>query len=82
MKITIGSDHGAVDLKEEIKLVLKEMGDVEVKDVGTFGTESAVRFAPMYIRPGCQESTMMRMYWLWAAGLPDSGLPVKSSVSG
>ena len=40
MKITIGSDHGAVDLKEEIKLVLKEMGDVEVKDVGTFGTDS------------------------------------------
>ena len=40
MKITIGSDHGAVDLKEEVKLVLKEMGDVEVKDVGTFGTDS------------------------------------------
>lgn len=40
MKITIGSDHGAVDLKEEVKLVLKEMGDIEVKDVGTFGTES------------------------------------------
>ncbi len=39
MKITIGSDHGAVDLKEEVKMVLKELG-VEVTDVGTFGKES------------------------------------------
>ena len=39
MKITVGSDHGAVALKEEVKMVLKELG-VEVKDVGTFGTES------------------------------------------
>ncbi len=39
MKITIGSDHGAVQLKEEVKMVLKEY-DVEVKDVGTFGTDS------------------------------------------
>ena len=40
MKITIGSDHGAVDLKEEVKMVLKEFGDIEIKDVGTFGTDS------------------------------------------
>ena len=40
MKITIGSDHGAVQLKEEVKLVLKEFGDIEVKDVSTFGTDS------------------------------------------
>ena len=39
MKITVGSYHGAVALKEEVKMVLKELG-VEVKDVGTFGTES------------------------------------------
>ena len=39
MKITIGSDHGAVDLKEEVKKVLAEFG-AEVKDVGTFGKES------------------------------------------
>ena len=39
MKITIGSDHGAVALKDEVKKVLAEF-DVEVKDVGTFGTES------------------------------------------
>ena len=40
MKITIGSDHGAVELKEEVKKVLAEFADVEVKDVGTFGTVS------------------------------------------
>lgn len=40
MKITIGSDHGAVALKDEVKLVLKEFPDIEVKDVGTFGTDS------------------------------------------
>ena len=40
MKITIGSDHGAVDLKEAVKRVLAEFEDVEVKDVGTFGTEA------------------------------------------
>ena len=40
MKITIGSDHGAVELKEEVKMVLKEFGDIEIKDVGTFGTDS------------------------------------------
>ena len=40
MKITIGSDHGAVQLKEEVKMVLKEYSDLEVTDVGTFGTDS------------------------------------------
>ena len=40
MKITIGSDHGAVALKDEVKMVLKGYGDIEVKDVGTFGTDS------------------------------------------
>ena len=40
MKIVIVSDHGAVALKEEVKMVLKEFGDIEIKDVGTFGTES------------------------------------------
>ena len=28
MKITIGSDHGAVQLKEEVKMVLKEYNDI------------------------------------------------------
>ena len=40
MKITIGSDHGAVELKEEVRMVLHEFEDVRVTDVGTFGTES------------------------------------------
>ena len=40
MRITIGSDHGAVDLKEEVKMVLKAIGGIEVTDVGTFGTDS------------------------------------------
>lgn len=40
MKITIGNDHGAVELKEEVKMVLHEFEDVRVTDVGTFGTES------------------------------------------
>lgn len=40
MKITIGSDHGAVELKEEVKKVLAEFDDISVKDIGTFGKES------------------------------------------
>ncbi len=40
MKITIGSDHGAVELKEEVKKVLAEFKDIEVRDVGTFTTDS------------------------------------------
>ena len=40
MNITIGSDHGGVELKEEVKMVLHEFSDVRVKDIGTFGRES------------------------------------------
>lgn len=40
MNITIGSDHGAVALKDEVKMVLKEYEDIKVTDIGTFGTES------------------------------------------
>ena len=40
MNITIGSDHGAVALKAEVKMVLTEYEDIKVTDVGTFGTES------------------------------------------
>ena len=39
MKITIGSDHGAVELKESVKKVLADM-KIEFDDVGTFGTDS------------------------------------------
>ena len=40
MNITIGSDHGGVELKEEVKMVLHEFSDVRVKDIGPFGRES------------------------------------------
>ena len=40
MKLTIGSDHGAVELKDMVKKVLADYPDIEVNDVGTFGTES------------------------------------------
>lgn len=41
MKLIIGSDHGAVELKEEVKNLLKEeFPEVEVEDVGTHGTTS------------------------------------------
>ena len=40
MKITIGSDHGAVELKDAVKKVLAEF-DVEINDVGTFGNDAA-----------------------------------------
>ncbi len=39
MKITIGSDHGAVELKEFVKKILADL-HIEVNDVGTFGTDS------------------------------------------
>ncbi|MFC2341369.1 MAG: ribose 5-phosphate isomerase B [Selenomonas artemidis] len=40
MNITIGSDHGGVELKDEIKMVLREFEGIRVKDVGTFGREA------------------------------------------
>ena len=40
MRLTIGSDHGAVELKETVKTILADYPDIEVNDVGTFGTES------------------------------------------
>ena len=39
MKITIGSDHGAVGLKDAVKKILQEM-NVEINDIGTFGSEA------------------------------------------
>ena len=39
MKITIGSDHGAVELNDAVKKVLQKL-NVEFEDVGTFGTDS------------------------------------------
>lgn len=40
MKICIGCDHGAVELKDSVKEVLGEFPDIQVEDVGTFGTEA------------------------------------------
>ena len=42
MNITIGSDHGAVALKDEVKMVLKEYEDIKVTHVGTLPTRSAL----------------------------------------
>ena len=39
MKITIGSDHGATELKDAVKKVLAEF-KVEINDVGTFGNDA------------------------------------------
>lgn len=39
MKITIGSDHGGVELKDAVKKVLQEL-NCEVEDVGTFGNDA------------------------------------------
>ncbi|MDD2400958.1 MAG: ribose 5-phosphate isomerase B [Clostridia bacterium] len=39
MRIAIGSDHGGYNLKEEIKLFLRENG-YDFKDYGTFDTKS------------------------------------------
>ena len=53
MKITIGSDHGAVALKAEVKRVLDGMAGVEVKDAGTFD-ESSVDY-PDIAEKVCRE---------------------------
>lgn len=39
MKITIGSDHGGVELKDAVKKVLQEL-NCEVEDIGTFGNDA------------------------------------------
>ncbi len=40
MKIAIGNDHSAVDMREAISAYLKEKG-IEVEEVGTFSKESS-----------------------------------------
>lgn len=40
MKIVIGCDHGALELKKEVLKVLAEFKDIETEDVGTFNAES------------------------------------------
>lgn len=58
MNITIGSDHGAVELKDEVKMVLREFDGVHVKDVGTFGRD-AVDY-PDIAREVCADVTRGR----------------------
>ena len=40
MKIVIGCDHGALELKQEVLKVLAEFKDIATEDVGTFDAES------------------------------------------
>lgn len=40
LRISIGCDHGAVELKDAVKKVLDEFENVEVHDVGTFGSDA------------------------------------------
>ncbi|KUK11129.1 MAG: Ribose-5-phosphate isomerase [Clostridia bacterium 41_269] len=40
LRIGIGSDHGGYNLKELIKNYLKDRGDIEVEDYGTFDSNS------------------------------------------
>ena len=40
MKICIGCDHGAIELKQAVLDVLKEFPDIDTDDVGTFSAES------------------------------------------
>ncbi|WP_182186842.1 ribose 5-phosphate isomerase B [Pectinatus frisingensis] len=40
MKIVIGCDQGALELKEHVKEVLSEFKDITVEDVGTYNTDS------------------------------------------
>ena len=58
MNITIGSDHGAVELKDEVKMVLREFDGVHVRDVGTFGRD-AVDY-PDIAREVCADVTSGR----------------------
>ena len=41
MKLVIGCDHGALELKEAVKKVLAEFDDIQVEDMGTY-TEASV----------------------------------------
>ena len=40
MKLVIGCDHGALELKESVKKVLAEFEDIQVEDVGTYTGDS------------------------------------------
>ena len=48
MKIAVGSDHAGFDYKENVKVLLQELG-YETRDFGTFNTEPVDY--PVFIRP-------------------------------
>ena len=48
MKIAVGSDHAGFDYKENVKVLLQELGH-ETRDFGTFNTEPVDY--PVFIRP-------------------------------
>ena len=48
MRIAIGSDHAGFDYKEQVKVLLKELGH-EIRDFGTFSSEPVDY--PVFIRP-------------------------------
>ncbi len=53
MKLVIGSDHGALALKNDIKKVLAEFPDIETEDMGTHTTDSVDY--PAIARAVCRE---------------------------
>lgn len=40
MKICVGCDHGAIELKKAVLEVLREFSHIEIEDVGTFSEDS------------------------------------------
>ena len=51
MKIALGSDHAGFQYKEKVKSLVEQLGH-EVKDFGTFSTESVDY--PKFIRPAAE----------------------------
>ena len=51
MKIALGSDHAGYQYKEKVKALVEQLGH-EVKDFGTFSTESVDY--PKFIRPAAE----------------------------
>ena len=58
MRIAIGCDHGALELKEEVKRVLAEYPEIETADMGVY-TPEAVDYPDMAVKV-CAEITAGR----------------------
>ena len=70
MKIALGSDHAGYQYKEKVKSLVEQLGH-EVKDFGTFSTESVDY--PKFIRPAAEAV---------ARGECDRGIVVGGSGNG